>query len=81
MTPYRKEYYLKNKERIKKQIKEYKLRNKEKIKEYYLKNREHIKQYYLKNEEHIKKRRKEQMTIRQENEKINNYLNTVNLCV
>ena len=59
MTPYRKEYYLKNKERIKKQIKEYKLRNKEKIKEYYLKNREHIKQYYLKNEEHIKERRKE----------------------
>ena len=59
MTFYRKEYYLKNKERIKRQIKEYKLRNKEKIKAYYFKNKEHIKEYYLKNRDHIEKRRKE----------------------
>ena len=59
MTPYRKEYYLKNKERIKRQIKEYKSRNKEKIKAYYFKNKEHIREYYLKNRDHIEKRRKE----------------------
>jgi len=59
MTFYKREYYLKNKERIKRQIKEYKSRNKEKIKAYYFKNKEHIREYYLKNRDHIEKRRKE----------------------
>ena len=50
---YQKEYWLKNKERIKERKKEYNLKNKERLrevrKEYYLKNIEYHKEYYLKN--------------------------------
>ena len=59
MKKYSKEYYLKNKEKIK----EDHLKNKEKIKErskeWRLKNKEHIKEYYLKNKEKIKEYKKE----------------------
>ena len=57
-STYNKEYYLKNKDRIK----EYQFKNKERVrgvkKQYYLKNREHLnaymKEYHLKNKEHTK---------------------------
>ena len=42
---YRKEYYLKNRERRREQMKEWDLKNKEHIKEYRLKNEEHKKEY------------------------------------
>ena len=66
MKEYMKEYRLKNKESINKQVKKYFLKNKEHIrkwqkaylKEYCLKNKEHLKEYkkeyYSKNLEHIK---------------------------
>jgi hypothetical protein len=66
---YNKEYYLKNKEKLKQISKEYRLKNREKIKQqrkkYYLKNKEKIlkktkgyyKKYYLKRKEHYLKNR------------------------
>jgi len=64
---YKKEYNLKNKEKISEYTKEYNFKNKERIKErkkeWRLKNVERIKRttkkYYLKNIEHIKKKNKE----------------------
>ena len=63
----RKEYRLKNKEKISEYAKEYYLKNKERIKEhkkeYNLKNREHKKEWQkewnLRNKEHIKEQKKE----------------------
>lgn len=55
---YNKEYYQKNKERLKKQQKEYYQKNKGYNKEYYQKNKEHIKnrqrEYIKNNQEHRK---------------------------
>ena len=66
----RKEYRLKNKEKISEYLKEYRLKNKEHIKEvekeWYLKNKEHVKErvkkWYLKNIEHIKEQKKEYLS-------------------
>jgi len=58
-----KEYYEKNKEQIDKQSREYYEKNKEWYKEYYAKNKERIyqqqKEYYAKNKERIYQRQKE----------------------
>tara|TARA_R100001530_G_C4254503_1_gene138774 strand:+ start:64 stop:693 length:630 start_codon:yes stop_codon:yes gene_type:complete len=62
-----KEYYLKNKGRIKERQKEYHLKNKKRItertKKYYLKNKKRIrerqKKYHLKNKEYMKEYKKE----------------------
>ena len=58
----RKEYYLKNREKIKEYSKEYRLKNRESIKEYRLKNKERIeeqrKEYTLKNKEYTSELRR-----------------------
>ena len=82
---YQKEYYLKNKEKLKEYQKEYRLNNKEYGKEYYLKNKEKLKErqkeygkeYDLKNREKIKEYKKEYLKeYRLKNkEKINEYFN------
>ena len=59
---YKKEYYLKNIEKLKEYSKKYRLENKEKIKKsnrkYKLNNKHKIKEYYLKNKEIIKGKNK-----------------------
>jgi len=58
----RKEYYLKNREKLKEYSKEYRLKNRESIKEYRLKNKERIeeqrKEYTLKNKEYTSELRR-----------------------
>jgi len=58
-----KEYYQKNKERYKEQMKEYRKKNRdhlrEKDKEYHEKNKEKYKEYREKNKDHIKECKKE----------------------
>jgi hypothetical protein len=60
---YKKEYYLKNIEKLKEYSKKYRLENKERInklsREYKLNNKHKIKEYYLKNKKEINKRTKE----------------------
>ena len=56
---WQKEYYVKNKEKIDKQSKEYYEKNKEYSKEYYEKNKEYYKERYEKNKQQINEYKKE----------------------